>query len=141
MSGELNAAVTRRHPDFAVRVSPLRQKENAGAGEVVLGRYATVADEAEAIGEQHTCSAGDPARRAGSAAGQAGPRDGTDQEPTTVAILCRRRAQFAPLQTALEARRIPYEIVGLGGLLGTPGDRGPGGNTARPGGSRAGPTR
>ena len=38
----------------------------------------------------------------------------------TVAVLCRRRAQFSRLQSVFEARGIPYEIVGLGGLLGTP---------------------
>ncbi|MDQ6754809.1 MAG: ATP-dependent helicase [Actinomycetota bacterium] len=131
MSGELNAAAARRRPDSGVRVSPLRQKENAGSGEVVLGRYLTVAAEADAIAQSilvHKGTSAAGADSAGSAAScQAAPRSAAFRpvrqahaEPTTVAILCRRRAQFAPLQAALEARRIPYEIVGLGGLLGTP---------------------
>ncbi|MDD0858918.1 3'-5' exonuclease [Arthrobacter alpinus] len=38
----------------------------------------------------------------------------------TVAVLCRRRAQFSGLQSVFEARGIPYETVGLSGLLSTP---------------------
>ncbi|HSU70883.1 MAG TPA: ATP-dependent helicase, partial [Micrococcaceae bacterium] len=122
MSGELNAAVARRHTDSPVRVSPLKQKEHAGAGEVVLGRYATVADEAEAVAQSILRHRRAAAGAGSSAAGRSrGPVvQEPAQEPTTVAVLCRRRAQFAPLQSALEAHRIPYEIVGLGGLLGTP---------------------
>ncbi len=35
-------------------------------------------------------------------------------------MLCRKRAQFVPLRHALEARGIPVEVVGLGGLLAVP---------------------
>ena len=42
---------------------------------------------------------------------QAGVRAGD------IAILCRKRAQFTPLRQAIEARGIPVEVVGLGGLL------------------------
>ncbi|NCT89542.1 ATP-dependent helicase [Cellulomonas sp. APG4] len=38
----------------------------------------------------------------------------------TAAVLCRKRAQFPLLQAALVARGLPVEVVGLGGLLGTP---------------------
>jgi DNA helicase II / ATP-dependent DNA helicase PcrA len=37
-----------------------------------------------------------------------------------IAVLCRKRAQFPALRTALEARGIPVEVVGLGGLLTVP---------------------
>jgi DNA helicase II / ATP-dependent DNA helicase PcrA len=37
-----------------------------------------------------------------------------------IAILCRKRAQFPALRTALEAAGIPVEVVGLGGLLTVP---------------------
>ena len=40
--------------------------------------------------------------------------------PSDVAVLCRKRSQFAALRTALEARDIPVEVVGLGGLLTVP---------------------
>ena len=45
-------------------------------------------------------------------AGRAGPSD--------IAVLCRKRAQFPALRAALEARGIPVEVVGLGGLLTVP---------------------
>ncbi|MEE6273662.1 ATP-dependent DNA helicase [Georgenia sp. MJ206] len=38
----------------------------------------------------------------------------------TAAVLCRTRAQFAPVVAELRARGIPVEVLGLGGLLGTP---------------------
>ncbi|MGC4175594.1 UvrD-helicase domain-containing protein [Demequina sp.] len=42
-----------------------------------------------------------------------------DREPT-LAVLCRRRAQFGPIVDALRVAEVPYEVVGLGGLLDTP---------------------
>ena len=40
--------------------------------------------------------------------------------PSDIAVLCRKRAQFPALREALEARGIPVEVVGLGGLLTVP---------------------
>ncbi len=40
--------------------------------------------------------------------------------PSDIAVLCRKRSQFVPLRRALEARGIPCEVVGLGGLLSVP---------------------
>jgi DNA helicase II / ATP-dependent DNA helicase PcrA len=40
--------------------------------------------------------------------------------PSDVAVLCRKRSQFVPLRRAIEARGIPVEVVGLGGLLVVP---------------------
>ncbi len=40
--------------------------------------------------------------------------------PSDIAVLCRKRVQFDPLRTAIEARGIPVEVVGLGGLLTVP---------------------
>jgi DNA helicase-2/ATP-dependent DNA helicase PcrA len=40
--------------------------------------------------------------------------------PSDIAVLCRKRSQFVPLRKALEARGIPCEVVGLGGLLSVP---------------------
>jgi DNA helicase-2/ATP-dependent DNA helicase PcrA len=40
--------------------------------------------------------------------------------PSDIAVLCRRRAQFPALRSALEAEGIPVEVVGLGGLLTVP---------------------
>jgi len=40
--------------------------------------------------------------------------------PSDIAVLCRKRSQFVPLRKTLEARGIPCEVVGLGGLLSVP---------------------
>lgn len=40
--------------------------------------------------------------------------------PPTAAVLVRRRADMAPIATALRARGVPVEVVGLGGLLDEP---------------------
>jgi DNA helicase II / ATP-dependent DNA helicase PcrA len=40
--------------------------------------------------------------------------------PSDIAVLCRKRSQFVPVRRALEARGIPVEVVGLGGLLSVP---------------------
>ena len=40
--------------------------------------------------------------------------------PSDIAVLCRKRSQFAELRRALEERSIPCEVVGLGGLLSVP---------------------
>ncbi|MBP2413623.1 DNA helicase-2/ATP-dependent DNA helicase PcrA [Arthrobacter stackebrandtii] len=91
-----------------VVVSPLREKPQAPDGEVLLARYDTELAEAEAVAEEILERKGDFTHRRGA------------QGAMTVAVLCRRRAQFARFQSVFEARGIPYEIVGLGGLLGTP---------------------
>ncbi|HEV2375668.1 MAG TPA: ATP-dependent DNA helicase [Streptosporangiaceae bacterium] len=41
-------------------------------------------------------------------------------QPSGIAVLCRKRSQFPALRCALEARGIPVEVVGLGGLLTVP---------------------
>jgi DNA helicase II / ATP-dependent DNA helicase PcrA len=48
--------------------------------------------------------------------------DGRDDpvRPRDIAVLCRKRAQFPALRAALEARGLPVEVVGLGGLLTVP---------------------
>ncbi|WP_125609716.1 ATP-dependent helicase [Specibacter cremeus] len=123
MSAEL-AAAQRRKADAAlaaglsaaeraaagpsVTVSPLREKPDAPAGEVVLARYETEHDEADAIAATILDRKGDFTHHSAA------------QGAMTVAVLCRRRAQFAALQSSLDAHAIPYEIVGLGGLLATP---------------------
>ncbi|MCY0903498.1 ATP-dependent helicase [Arthrobacter sp. H14-L1] len=122
MSGELNAvqrrkSAQRRNAGPAVTVSPLRQKDDAAAGTVLLARYATVVDEADAVAASILSQKDFRAERD---AGAGRRLVSSALEPTTVGILCRRRAQFLALQSALEARGIPYEIVGLGGLLETP---------------------
>jgi DNA helicase-2/ATP-dependent DNA helicase PcrA len=40
--------------------------------------------------------------------------------PSDIAVLCRKRSQFEALRQSLAAAGIPFEVVGLGGLLGVP---------------------
>lgn len=48
-------------------------------------------------------------------------REGTTRGgPLTAAVLCRARAQMPSVAQALRAAGLPVEVVGLGGLLGTP---------------------
>ncbi|MEF3122233.1 ATP-dependent DNA helicase [Kocuria flava] len=88
-------------------VPPLRTRPGAGPGTVRLSRYATDVEEAEALAERIG------ARRAA--------HRGEPQEAVpTMAVLCRKRSQIEPVRRELAARGIPYEVVGLGGLLSTP---------------------
>ncbi len=79
----------------------LAARAGAGPGEVRVARLATDVEEAEYvagwIAEHHRRDPG-----------------------ASAAVLCRRRSQFGPVMDALEERGIPYEVLGLGGLLTTP---------------------
>lgn len=91
-------------------VPPLQPSPHAVEGTVVLGRFASDVDEAAALADDVLkYRVTDFERKA----------DGTT-EPPALAVLCRRRAQMEPVRRQFEARGIPYEIVGLGGLLDTP---------------------
>jgi DNA helicase II / ATP-dependent DNA helicase PcrA len=83
-----------------VPVEPLEARDAAGEGRVDVARAETVHDEAALVAQWLQLRLADGA---GSAA-----------------VLCRKRSQFAPVIEALEARGIPHEVVGLGGLLLTP---------------------
>lgn len=115
ISGPLSKAAAQAGPagerDAAggVEVPPLQPSPAAVQGRVVMGRFATDEDEAAAI-------AGDVLkfRVTDFDAGSAQP------EPPAMAVLCRRRAQMECIRREFEQRGIPYEIVGLGGLLDTP---------------------
>ncbi len=60
-------------------------------------------------------------RRASRRTGKRWPDGRKDAvRPSDIAVLCRKRVQFDLLRKALEARGIPVEVVGLGGLLTVP---------------------
>ncbi|WAH96458.1 ATP-dependent helicase [Arthrobacter sp. MMS18-M83] len=99
-----------RAEDSSVAVPPLQPSPAAVDGSVVLGRFATDEDEAAAI-------ARDVHRYRRTVFETAA--DGAPVSPT-MAVLCRRRAQMECLRREFEVQGIPYEIVGLGGLLDTP---------------------
>ena len=91
----------------------------AGRGQVVCALLETAGDEAAWIAGQ---IAGLLSLPAGTAPDGAAWPDGREDpvRPSDIAVLCRKRAQFPALRTALEARGIPVEVVGLGGLLTVP---------------------
>jgi DNA helicase-2/ATP-dependent DNA helicase PcrA len=82
-------------------------------GRVECGLLRTVEDEAEWI-----------ASRVAGLLATPGSPDGGDPETrlaySDIAVLARKRSQFALIRRALEARDIPVEVVGLGGLLTVP---------------------
>ncbi|HJV97772.1 MAG TPA: ATP-dependent DNA helicase [Arthrobacter sp.] len=98
------------HVEPAPKVPPLQPSPYAVDGRVVLGRFGTDVEEASALAEDVLkYRVTDFELKA----------DGAPVPPA-LAVLCRRRAQMEPISRQLEARGIPYEIVGLGGLLDTP---------------------
>ncbi|WP_051298718.1 ATP-dependent helicase [Arthrobacter castelli] len=111
ISRPLNAVAPNRPGSARIEVPDLRSAPAAGAGKVILGRFETDADEAAAVVrrvEQYRATAFTRDEKTGRAV------------PTSAAVLCRRRAQMEPIRKQLEERAVPYEIVGLGGLLSTP---------------------
>jgi DNA helicase II / ATP-dependent DNA helicase PcrA len=87
----------------AVGVGELRSGPGTRGGDVRVALLPDVASEiawmADAIAEQWRAAPG---------------------QPPTSAVLVRRRADMDPIATALRARGLPVEVVGLGGLLDTP---------------------
>ncbi|HYN65608.1 MAG TPA: ATP-dependent DNA helicase [Ornithinibacter sp.] len=84
-----------------VPVTSLSARAEAGRGHVATARLSTIEQEAGHVAAWVEHRRARPGRR-------------------TAAVLCRKRSQFDPVVEALEARGIPYEVVGLGGLLHTP---------------------
>jgi DNA helicase-2/ATP-dependent DNA helicase PcrA len=108
-AANLGAAGARDSAD-AVEVPPLQPSPAAVDGRVVMGRFATDEAEAAAIASdvlKFRVTDFDAAHSA-------------DPVPPAMAVLCRRRAQMECIRREFEVRGIPYEIVGLGGLLDTP---------------------
>jgi DNA helicase-2/ATP-dependent DNA helicase PcrA len=91
----------------------------AGRGRVTCALTETAAGEAAWVAEQVSALLALPP----GIAPDGGPwPDGREDavHPRDIAVLCRKRAQFPALRAALEARGIPVEVVGLGGLLTVP---------------------
>ncbi len=114
MSQSLGRAAAQNGPaggkSAAAEVPPLQPSPFAVDGAVVLGRFASDVEEAAALA--------DDVLKYRVTDFELKP-DGT-AEPPAIAVLCRRRAQMETVRRQFEARGIPYEIVGLGGLLDTP---------------------
>jgi DNA helicase II / ATP-dependent DNA helicase PcrA len=118
----LDAAAAIQHdlrqiaPDVPRLIAPPARAER---GAVVCALHETSDDEARWVADQVAGLLGLPAGLAPD--GLPWPDGRTDAvRPRDVAVLCRKRSQFAVLRTALEAEGIPVEVVGLGGLLTVP---------------------
>ena len=88
-----------------VDVEVLRPRSEAGTGQVLAARLLTTEAEAAHLADwiaHHWLDA--RGRPTG----------------TSAAVLCRKRSQFGAVIEALEGAGLPVEVVGLGGLLGTP---------------------
>jgi DNA helicase II / ATP-dependent DNA helicase PcrA len=92
----------------------------AGRGTVVCALLETAAEEADWIADQIAGLVTLPPGVAPDGAAWPDGRRDRRVRPSDIAVLCRKRAQFPALRTALEARGIPVEVVGLGGLLTVP---------------------
>jgi DNA helicase II / ATP-dependent DNA helicase PcrA len=109
---ELRAAA----PDVPLLTAP---PASAGRGLVRCALLESVPEEARWVAEQATLLLSLEPGLAPD--GQPWPDGRTGQvRPSDIAVLCRKRTQFAALRTAFEASGIPVEVVGLGGLLTVP---------------------
>ncbi len=88
----------------------------AGRGAVVCALLETAAAEARWVAEQVAGLLRLPA----GIAPDGEPWDRPAVQPSDIAVLCRKRSQFALLRAAIEAQGAPVEVVGLGGLLTVP---------------------
>ena len=111
ISSPLNRVDPNRPKPGRLEVPALKPRPNAVEGTVVLSRYRSESEEAEQV------AAG--VARARRTVFERDPETGR-AEPVTTAVLCRRRAQIAGVAKALADKGIPYEIVGLAGLLSQP---------------------
>ena len=106
----LDGPAGERETASSVSVPALVPSPAAVDGRVVIARFGTDEDEAAVIARD--------VRRYQKTVFEE-ENDGTAVQPT-MAVLCRRRAQMECLRREFELQGIPYEIVGLGGLLDTP---------------------
>jgi DNA helicase-2/ATP-dependent DNA helicase PcrA len=114
----LQTALRAESPDVPLLVPAPGRSDR---GRVAAALLPTVVDEAAWVGDQAAALLALPI---GSAPDGRPWPDGQGMpvgvRPSDIAVLCRKRSQFAELRRALEARSIPCEVVGLGGLLSVP---------------------
>jgi DNA helicase-2/ATP-dependent DNA helicase PcrA len=101
-------AVSGMLPTPQVALPDLTSSPTAGPGRVSAGLYETIADETVALADRLAACWHRPADAA------------ADWTRPTIAVLARARKQFHGIATALRARDVPVEVVGLGGLLAVP---------------------
>src|SRR5262249_48094079 len=118
---EAAAAIQRDLREIAPEVPRLTApQERAARGAVMCALLESSADEARWVAEQISALLALPDGLAPD--GMPWPDGRTEGvRPADIAVLCRKRTQFATLRSALEAEGIPVEVVGLGGLVPVPG--------------------
>ncbi|NUL46329.1 ATP-dependent helicase [Cellulosimicrobium funkei] len=99
------AGPLRREPVGRIQVKPLTASPVAVEGEVRAAWLPDSEQEATAVVEALKAAGGDGRT--------------LSQRPTR-AILCRTRSQFEPLMEAMDRAGVPYEVLGLSGLLSVP---------------------
>jgi ATP-dependent DNA helicase UvrD/PcrA len=104
-------------PEVPRLVAP---ESRAGRGMVVCALLQTAAEEADWIADQIAELIAIPPGVAPDGAAWPDRRRDRRVRPSDIAVLCRKRAQFPALRAAIEARGVPVEVVGLGGLLTVP---------------------
>ncbi|HET7017688.1 MAG TPA: ATP-dependent DNA helicase, partial [Streptosporangiaceae bacterium] len=116
VAAEVQRDLRAEAPDVPRLIAP---PDRAERGSVVCALLETTAAEAEWVATQIRELLELPVGLAPD--GKPWPDGRTDSvRPSDIAVLCRRRAQFPALRSALEAEGIPVEVVGLGGLLTVP---------------------
>ena len=117
---DVAAAIQRDLREIAPEVPRLiAPAERAARGSVVCALLETTTEEATWVAGQVAGLLRMPAGTAPD--GLPWPDGRADAvRPSDIAVLCRKRTQFAALRSALEAEAIPVEVVGLGGLLTVP---------------------
>jgi DNA helicase-2/ATP-dependent DNA helicase PcrA len=90
----------------AIAVPDLVERPEPEEGRVLVGTWETETQEAEAI--------------VGGILRSRADRDAAGEEHASAAVLCRARRQLETVRLECERAGLPYELVGLGGLLETP---------------------
>jgi DNA helicase-2/ATP-dependent DNA helicase PcrA len=115
-AGSIQAELRASAPDVPLLVAP---PGRADRGLVRCALLESAQAEAAWVAEQVTSLLALPAGIAPD--GQPWPDErAAGVQPRDIAVLCRKRAQFPAIRAALEARGVPVEVVGLGGLLTVP---------------------
>ncbi len=117
VAAALQQGLREQAPDVPRLVPP---PERAGRGAVVCALLETAAEEARWVAGQVAEVLAAPPGMAPDGEPWPGHRPEARIQPSDVAVLCRKRAQFPLLRAAIEAKGIPVEVVGLGGLLTVP---------------------
>jgi ATP-dependent DNA helicase UvrD/PcrA len=117
VAAALQQGLREQAPDVPRLVPP---RDRAGRGAVVCALLETAADEARWVAGQVAEVLATPPGIAPDGEPWPRQRPGLRIQPSDIAVLCRKRAQFPLLRAAIEAKGIPVEVVGLGGLLTVP---------------------